>query len=126
MTDPSPYLNIPPETLAPHLEALADLFGRMEKAYNAVAAVYGFECTGCEDNCCLTRFYHHTLLEYLYLKRGWGALSASARDRLQQRAARVNQEVGRADAGGQKIRIMCPLNEAGRCVLYQHRPKRPD
>jgi hypothetical protein len=28
-----------------------------------------FSAMAAADNCCLTRFYHHTLLEYLYLVR---------------------------------------------------------
>ena len=122
MTDPSSYLNIPPEKLEPHLESLADLFGRMEKAYNEVAAAYGFRCAGCEDNCCLTRFYHHTLLEYLYLYRGFARLSADERARLQRAAVQVNQEAAAAVKQGRSVRVMCPLNLGGRCMLYRYRP----
>jgi len=122
LADPSTYLNTPPEILKPHLENLADLFNRMETAYAAVADAYGFACSGCEDNCCLTRFYHHTLVEYLYLYQGYSKLPGDERTRLQQAADRVNREMTRADDRGEPARSMCPLNLEGRCTLYGYRP----
>ncbi len=44
----------------------------MDLKYKEAADYYGFDCTGCEDNCCFTRFFHHTLLEYLYIMEGYG------------------------------------------------------
>jgi len=122
LTDPSTYLNTPLDILKPHLENLANLFERMEKAYDAVADAYGFACAGCEDNCCLTRFYHHTLVEYLYLYQGYSKLPGEERARLQQAADRVNREMARADERGESARSMCPLNRDGRCTLYRYRP----
>ena len=94
----------------------------MEKAYAAVADAYGFACAGCEDNCCLTRFYHHTLLEYLYLYQGYSRQPGDERVRLQQAAERVNRAMTRADRRGVPARRMCPLNLEGRCTLYRYRP----
>jgi len=94
----------------------------MEQAYDAAAAAYGFRCTGCVDNCCLTRFYHHTLLEYLYLYRGYADLPVVEQDRLQKAAAEVNRVLADADERGASLRSMCPLNLAGRCRLYRYRP----
>ena len=122
MADPSTYLNTSPDILKPHLENLADLFERMEKAYAAVADAYGFVCAGCADNCCLTRFYHHTLVEYLYLYQGYSKLPGDERARLQQAADRVNDEMTEADDRGEPARSMCPLNLDGRCTLYRYRP----
>ena len=122
MRDPAAYLDCPPEILAPHLENLRGLFDRMEQAYDAVAAAYGFKCNGCEDNCCLTRFYHHTLLEYFFLYRGFVKLTADERAGLQQAADRVNRGAADADRQGRRVRIMCPLNRDGRCTLYRYRP----
>ncbi len=122
MADPSDYLGTPPEILKPILANLADLFRQMENAYTAVADAYGFKCSGCEDNCCLTRFYHHTLLEYLYLYSGYSKLPEAERVVLRQRAARVNQAMENADARGEKTRSMCPLNLDGLCALYRYRP----
>ena len=121
MTDPSNYLETSPEILRPHLERLGDLFDRMAKAYDAVADAYGFKCAGCEENCCLTLFFHHTLLEYLYLYRGYAQLPDAEQARLQKAAARVNREIAAA-AGKTPIRVMCPLNRDGRCTLYRYRP----
>jgi len=122
LADPSNYLDTSPKILTSHLETLRDLFDRMEKAYDAVADAYGFKCTGCEDNCCLTRFYHHTLLEYLYLYRGFTRMANDVRVRLQRAAARVNREMADADRREQPVRIMCPVNIDGRCTLYRYRP----
>ena len=122
MATPCVYLETSPDLIKPNLENLADLFSRMEKAYDTVAAGYGFKCSGCEDNCCLTRFYHHTVLEYCYLHSGYSNLPVEERARLRQKAARVNQAMARADARGEKLRIMCPLNLDGLCVLYRYRP----
>lgn len=122
MTDPSTYLNTSPDILKPHLENLADLFERMEKAYAAVADAYGFACAGCEDNCCLTRFYHHTLVEYLYLYQGYSKLPGAEQARLKQVADRVTREMTQADDRGEPARSMCPLNLEGRCTLYRYRP----
>jgi Fe-S-cluster containining protein len=122
LVDPAPFLNVPDTILNSHLEKLADLFSRMEKAYETVAAAYGFECAGCEDNCCLTLFYHHTLLEYLYLYRGYAQLPAAERARLQHAAAQVNQALEQADKKRKAVRSMCPLNREGRCTLYRYRP----
>jgi len=115
-------LNVPIQTLEPHLENLADLFRRMEEAYDKVAAEYGFQCNGCEENCCLTLFFHHTLLEYLYLYQGYIQLPAQERGRLRQAAIQVNGEMERARAHGETARGMCPLNRDGRCTLYRYRP----
>lgn len=94
----------------------------MENAYEAVADAYGFKCAGCEDNCCLTRFYHHTLVEYLYLYLGYSKLSGDEQARLKQAADRVSRETTAADERGEPARSMCPLNIEGRCTLYRYRP----
>jgi len=122
LVTPATYLNTPAKKLGSHLEKLADLFDRMEAAYDRVAADYGFQCKGCEDNCCLTLFFHHTLLEYLYLYRGYVQLPAEERDRLHQAALQVNRELARSQENGETVRIMCPLNRDGSCTLYHYRP----
>jgi len=122
LVTPATYLNAHADKLEPHLEKLADLFQRMEAAYDRVAAEYGFRCEGCADNCCLTLFHHHTLLEYLYLYRGYAQLAAEERDRLRQAALQVNTALAHAREKGETVRIMCPLNRDGRCMLYNYRP----
>lgn len=101
---------------------LEALLGEMESAYEAVAEQYGFRCNGCEDNCCLTRFHHHTLLEVLYLANGVENLSPGDRLRLTAQAAGVEQRAVESVRCGMSIRLMCPLNQDGRCQLYEYRP----
>jgi len=104
------------------LKRLTNLLAEMESAYEAVAEQYGFRCKGCEDNCCLTRFHHHTLLEVLYLANGLESLNRADRFRLTKQAASVAQRADEADRRGMSVRLMCPLNEGGRCRLYGYRP----
>ena len=105
-----------------YLDQLACLFEQMDQAYGQVCRQSGFVCRGCQDNCCGTRFYHHTLIEYLYLKVGLDSLSEQAREAVRQRADQAHHQMRRDDAQGRKQRIMCPLNQDGRCILYARRP----
>jgi Fe-S-cluster containining protein len=104
----------------PYLDRLAAIFRKMDKRYDEAAGKYGFICTGCSESCCRTRFYHHTLIEYFYLKSGLESLNSNDRRMIRSRALEVNSqwEAHSAPAPG----VMCPLNEAGQCRLYAHRP----
>lgn len=122
-------MNLTPESFLPTrarylpiLFRLEALFHEMDQAYEAVAGQYGFRCNGCADNCCLTRFYHHTLSEYLYLVKGMDTLGADLRRELRQQAVAVSTRIADADRRGETARIMCPLNRDDRCVLYSFRP----
>ena len=106
----------------PLLDRLAALFEQMDAAYDAVAGQYGFQCRGCADNCCRTRFYHHTLIEYLYLMEGMNALDAEAERETLLQARRVCGKMADADRQGKTFRMMCPLNRDERCILYPYRP----
>ena len=106
----------------PMLGRLQVLFDEMDQAYAAVAKRYGFRCNGCEDNCCLTRFYHHTLLEFLFLAEGMRALDAGMRRAIHSQALTVSQKMADTGLRGNVLRIMCPLNEDGRCRIYRYRP----
>ncbi len=99
-----------------------DLFEQMDRAYDVVAQASGFVCNGCTDNCCMTRFYHHTLLEVLYLKEGLASLPQEALAKVTAQAESVVAQAAELERGDQPVRIMCPLNEADRCILYAHRP----
>ena len=99
----------------PHLTELTQLFDDMDAAYDKIADFYGFHCTGCEDSCCRSRFYHHTLLEYLYLSVGLMELSSAQRNDILDKANRLK-------TGGDDDRPMCPVNLEGRCRLYRFRP----
>ncbi len=104
----------------PYLGRLAAIFRKMDERYDETAGKYGFVCAGCEDSCCQTRFYHHTLIEYFYLKSGLESLNSKDRRMIHSKAleASFQWEKHSAPAPG----VMCPLNESGRCRLYVHRP----
>ncbi len=122
-------MNLNPERLLtirhrylPLLNRMETLFNVMNQAYETVAMRYGFLCNGCADNCCLTRFYHHTLLEYLYLVEGMRTLEPGIRQSVNKQARTVNSGMADADHRGKALRIMCPLNRNERCILYPYRP----
>lgn len=104
------------------LSQLADLFLRMDKAYDTVAQAYGFHCRGCADNCCFTRFRHHTLLEYLYLQKGLETLDPETLKTVMNQAIDVVKKTEEADKRGETPRILCPLNRDGLCLSYAFRP----
>lgn len=100
----------------------ARLFAQMDAAYDRAAAKAGFVCNGCEDNCCRTRFYHHTLVELLYLQSGLAALPPLRQRRIRERARAAARQAEALERDSRPVRVMCPLNEQGRCTLYAHRP----
>ena len=106
----------------PFARRIAQLFEQMDHAYDAVADNCGFVCNGCEDNCCMTRFYHFTVLEWLYLHRGLQTLPDDRRAAVQSHAAHVVDQMQALEGSGAPVRVMCPLNQQGRCVLYAYRP----
>ena len=104
------------------MQELTGLFERMDEAYGRAAGAHGFDCRGCEENCCRTRFHHYTLCEYLYLRKGFARLPESDRQRIGVKAVRVVEATAEADAQGRPAVVMCPLNENDRCILYAYRP----
>jgi len=110
------------ESFALFSDRLKVAFQRMDAAYQKVAAHYDFHCSGCEDNCCRTRFHHHTLLEFFYIFKGFEELSAEKRQDIRQKAEAVCSESLESERRGETIRLMCPLNENGLCLLYDYRP----
>ena len=107
-----------PPTLATRI---ADLYGRMERAYDIVARQLDFTCDGCPDNCCDSYFQHHTYIEWAYLWEGLAALPEARRKLILERAADYAAKCEEALAKGERPVAMCPLNEEGRCTLYAHR-----
>ena len=105
-----------------YFRRLARLYSRMDEAFSRVARLAGFQCRGCEDNCCRSLFYHHTYLEYFYLKQGLQTLDPGRRLALERLALDISARTDEALAAGGPPRLMCPLNEAGRCGLYEYRP----
>ena len=70
----------------------------------------------------MTRFHHHTLIEYLYLREAMAKLAPEQQAQIKQQAADVLRRTAAADRAGESLRVMCPLNHDGRCVLYAQRP----
>jgi Fe-S-cluster containining protein len=103
-------------------ERLRRVFHDMDAAYESAATRYGFVCSGCETSCCRTRFYHHTLIEVLYLREGFQRLRAGLQDRILADARVVAAQHEQAAAAGTITHAMCPLNTDGRCLLYECRP----
>jgi Fe-S-cluster containining protein len=114
--------NLHDATRVTFFDRLHTLFADMDRQYGRAAGHYGFACRGCEDNCCLTRFYHHTYLEYFYIHQGMDELDPPRRRTIRDRAAAVCRQTELADNQGLPVRQMCPLNSGGLCVLYDYRP----
>ena len=104
------------------LKQLRAIYASMDLKYSEAAAYYEFNCTGCEDNCCLTRFFHHTVLEYLYILEGFHNFNPEKQTEIKARALEVRRKSVEADIKGKPVRRMCPLNSDGKCILYSHRP----
>ena len=115
-------LNIEYKTYASFLDRLKTIFTAMDKTYRKVSDHYGFHCTGCEGSCCFTRFYHHTLLEYFFIREGYKALGYEKQGEVAQKAQDVCRKTDPADENGQPARLMCPLNVDGLCLTYANRP----
>jgi len=103
-------------------EKLAVLYQEMETGYDQVAVKIGLSCQGCPDNCCDSYFLHHTYIEWAYLWRGLATLAPEALERVMARARLCLEHYREAEAAGHWPKIMCPLNEDGRCMLYLYRP----
>jgi len=110
------------EKLVAYFDRLQNIFAEMDRKYGIAAQSYGFQCRGCEDNCCQTRFYHHTYLEYLLIRKGFDHLDSSDRSAIRVKAEEVCRQTESADDKGVPLRLMCPLNIDGMCTLYRYRP----
>lgn len=108
--------------LAVFIQRLKQVYAGMDNAYNCAATRYGFTCDGCQENCCRTRFYHHTLIEYAYLKEGLTSLNTKVQEQIKLRAMRVIDATEKVDGRSPADRRMCPLNFDTRCILYPYRP----
>lgn len=114
-------VSFPASRLRATLGKLAGLYADMDKAYAAAAAVAGLDCAGCADNCCLSFFQHHTLVEWFYLHKGLAALPQERRAVYERRAGEYVAAVREALARGETPRLMCPVNDDELCGLYGHR-----
>ncbi|MDH4322239.1 MAG: hypothetical protein OEV73_12180, partial [Desulfobulbaceae bacterium] len=100
---------------------IADLYRRMEAAYDRVAAELAFSCQGCPDNCCDSYFQHHTYIEWAYLWDGVTALPEGRRTELLNRAKTYVEGCEKALAKGERPQVICPLIDDNLCTLYRHR-----
>jgi len=107
---------------SPFLKKLETIWADIGKKYQESADYYGFFCNGCEDSCCYTRFYHHTLLEYLFIMKGYSTLEHEIQNQVTERALEVCAKTVEYDKTGKTVRLLCPLNFEGLCILYEYRP----
>ena len=113
---------LPQALLNSFQQRLDALYEEIDAAYAAAAAESGFACSGCEDNCCLTRFHHHTMLELAAVREHFTRLPAAERLAAERRARAVLAEWQKAERQGLSPRAMCPLNVDQRCRVYRSRP----
>jgi hypothetical protein len=106
---------------AEQLAVLEDIYRKLQQEYERVAEALAFSCTGCPDNCCDSYFQHHTYAEWAHLWLGLRQLEPELLQILMARAKTYLEQCELALAAGQRPQIMCPLNDNGRCVVYQHR-----
>lgn len=115
-----------PETffraVVPFFERLNSIYSAIDTRYQEAADHYGFSCSGCDDNCCRTHFYHHTHIEYLYIRQGFKSLSDDLQEDVLMRAGETRDRMQNAGNTADAFRLMCPLNIKGKCSLYEYRP----
>jgi Fe-S-cluster containining protein len=98
------------------------LYAQMDQAYDSAAAHYRFACSGCDENCCQTRFYHHTIIEYSYLYWGMQQMEPVQQADIRARAAACAHRDTQDDSSHFIQKPWCPLNDQGMCQLYAFRP----
>jgi hypothetical protein len=106
----------------PFLNRLESIFTDMDRLYSEAAAHYGFNCHGCTDNCCRTRFYHHTHIEYLFVQEGVKTLGRKRQLEVKSSALKICNQAIELDKNSRPVRLMCPLNVENLCILYPYRP----
>jgi len=104
------------------LGRLAALYAEMDRCYADVAARYGLTCRGCAQSCCLTLFYHHTLMEFGALWEGVRRTDNATRAAIRTRAAAYRRALDATTGRPGPFRHPCPLENEGRCLLYAARP----
>jgi len=119
---PDMKIGIDRNDYVPFLDRLSTLYAAMDRKYREAADYYGFHCKGCEDNCCFTRFYHYTLLEYLYIMNGYHLLDTEKQEKVKHSALDICRETEKSDQNGDSVKLMCPVNISGLCLIYAYRP----
>jgi hypothetical protein len=101
---------------------IANLYKDMDNTWSKVALQYDFQCNGCEDNCCKSLFFHHTYIEKSYLIHGFSLLDKDKKKTVILKAQNYYKKTFSRGSEIKSLKIMCPLNEEGRCLLYLYRP----
>jgi Fe-S-cluster containining protein len=101
---------------------LADIYATMDRAWNMTASQYGFQCEGCEDNCCKSLFFHHTFVEKAFLIQGFEQLAPDTKKEVRTKAMIYYQKTFPDGEMPASQKLMCPLNQDGRCLVYGYRP----
>jgi len=70
----------------------------------------------------LSSYTFHTLLEYLFIMKGYSALEYEMQNQVAERALEVCAKTVEYDKTGKTVRLLCPLNFGGLCILYEYRP----
>jgi Fe-S-cluster containining protein len=104
------------------IRQLQAIYAAMDARYATAADRYGFECRGCDDSCCLTRFYHHTLVELVGLFSGYLTLPEDERRLVTQKAQAYCHVLSEDERRNRRTRHLCPLNRDTQCLLYRERP----
>ena len=109
--------------ISPYFDRLAPAYKEIDTEYDKVAKHYGsFSCESCEENCCVTVFYHYTLIENLYFIEGFEALPENKRKESIKKAEDYVKELADHPFGETELTIMCPVNFDGQCIVYENRP----
>ena len=98
------------------------IYTAMDQAYRRAADHYRFNCDGCRDNCCRSRFYHHTVIEHAYLIEGLRTLTIQKQSEVKLRAMNVVDQISGGKVKIEAVGMMCPLNFDQLCILYPYRP----
>ncbi|MFA5905864.1 MAG: hypothetical protein WC836_18180 [Desulfobacula sp.] len=67
-------------------------------------------------------FFHHTHIEKAYLLYGFDQLQPGEKNDILRKAEDYYRKTFSADGKIKSLKIMCPLNENGKCILYPYRP----
>jgi hypothetical protein len=108
--------------LGAFLEKLEKIFLSMNEKYDEAASHYDFQCRGCDENCCMTLFHHHTYLEFFFLKKGFETLSSEIKKQIYDSAVKICRNTKEPDNKTGSARTMCPANAGGKCLVYYYRP----
>ena len=110
------------KTFRSYEHRLKDIYRGMDDQYGKVSSDYGFDCKGCKESCCETRFFHHTWIEFFYLIQGFRSLVEKEQQEIRHTAMAVCETYRRAEIINTSMRMMCPLNFDGLCRIYDYRP----